>query len=278
MTAGLVRAAVQWMRGLMVMAALITTAALAQTTVLEVIPLKYRSAEQVIPVIQPMIAQGGSLSGFQNQLVIRTTPDNLQEIRRILARIDTAPRRLLITVRQDADSERSRRAAELSGSISSDGDSRVRARVLDSRALENDRNTQTLQVLEGNSAFISVGQSVPVQSRQVVRSVVGGRTVEQVGTSVEYRDVTSGFYVLPRVTGDRVMLEVSPQHDTLSAQRPGAVNVQRVSTTVSARLGEWIELGGVDQTRSEQRAEILGSTSRTGAVARQVLIKVEELK
>lgn len=272
---------------------------LAQTTVLEVIPLKYRTAEQVIPIIQPMLASDGSVSGLQNQLVVRTTPANLEEIRRILASVDTRPRRLLITVRQDTDSERNRRAAEVSGSVGNDrarvivpgsgdrrgsnmvlhdGDDRVRGHVLDSRSAASDRNTQTIQVLEGSSAFIRVGQSVPVPRRQVVRSVVGGRMVEQVVDTVEYRDAATGFHALPRVTGERVTLDISPQRDTLNRQIPGAVDVQRVITTVSGRLGEWIEIGGLDQSRSEQRSEILGSSSRTGTDNRRVLIKVEELK
>ena len=277
----------------------VCAAVFGQTTVLEVIPLKYRTVEQVIPIIQPMLALDGSVSGLQNQLVVRTTPANLEEIRRILASVDTMPRRLLITVRQDADSERNRRAAEVSGSIGSDrsrvivpgtgdrrggnvvlqdGDDRARARVLDSRSAESDRGTQTIQVLEGSSAFIRVGQSVPVPSRQVVRSVVDGRVVERVVDTVEYRDAATGFHALPRVTGERVTVDISPQRDTLNRQIPGAVDVQRVVTTVSGRLGEWIEIGGLDQHRSEQRSEILGSSSRTGSDERRVLIKVEELK
>lgn len=47
---------------------------------LEVIPLKYRTAEQVIPIILPMLAREGGVSGLQNQLVVRTTPANLEEI------------------------------------------------------------------------------------------------------------------------------------------------------------------------------------------------------
>lgn len=209
------------------------------------------------------------------------------------------PRRLLITVRQDADSERNRRAAEVAGSVGNDrtrvivpgsgdrrggnvvlqdGDDQVRGRVRDSRSAESHRNTQAIQVLDGSSAFVRVGQSVPVPSRQVVRSVVGGRVVEQLVDTVEYRDAATGFHALPRVMGERVTLDVSPQRDTLNRQVPGTVDLQRVVTTVSGRLGEWIEIGGLDQSRSEQRSGILGSSSRIGTDSRRVLIKVEELK
>ena len=268
--------------------ALFAPQALAQAMVLEVIPLKYRTAEQVIPIIQPMLAIGGSVSGLQNQLVVRTTLGNLQEIRRILASVDAKPRRLLITVKQDADSDASRSAAEVSGSVRIDGgsahigtgpdDDGLRARVIDTRRVRSERNQQTVQVLEGNSAFIRIGQSVPVPRQQMMQTVIGGQVVTQVVDNVEYRDVGTGFYVMPRVSGDNVTLDINPQHDTLNRQLPGAIDTQRVATTVSGRLGEWIEIAGLDQDRSRGQSILLGRASSSGADNRRVLIKVEELK
>jgi type II secretory pathway component GspD/PulD (secretin) len=271
----------------------------AQAAVLEVIPLKYRKAEQVIPIIQPMLAPGGSISGLQGQLVVRTTPANMAEVKRILASVDAMPRRLLISVRQDADSDASRRGAELSGSVGGsqarvtvpgsvergggnvvlrEGDDRLRAHAFDTRNLDSDRTAQTVQVLEGNVAYIRVGQSQPLPSRQVVRTVVNGRVVEQVVDSVEYRDAATGFHVLPRVSGDIVTLEINPQRDTFSAQTPGAVNVQSVATTVSGRLGEWLEIGGMGVESSSRQSTLPGRSSGSVTEARRVLVKVEEVR
>lgn len=234
--------------------------ALAQAAVLEVFTLKYRTAEQVIPVIQPMLRAGGSISGLQSQLIVRTSAGNLEEIRRILASVDALPRRLVITVKQDAD-----------------GDS-ARARITDTRQVDSDHNLQTVQVLEGNAAFIRIGQSVPVPRQQVVQTVIGGQVVTQVVDNVEYRDVGTGFHVLPRVTGDRVTLDINPQHDTLNRQLPGAVNMQNVATTVSGRLGEWIEIAGLAQDHSRDQSALLGRASASGSDNRRVLIKVDEVR
>ena len=274
--------------------------ALSQTTVLEVIPLRYRTAQEVIPIIQPMLGRDGSVSGLQSQLIIRTTPSNLEEVRRILASIDTAPRQLVITVKQDADIDRSRSTAEVSGSVGGehgrvtippssrdprggnvvlrDGDDRLRAHVVESRGIESDRNTQSVRVLEGREAFVRIGQSVPVRERQVRRVVVGGQVVEQVVEGTQYRDVTTGFYVLPRMAGDRVTLDVRPQRETLSDQVRGGVNVQSVVTTVSARLGEWMEIGGIGQDASGQQTVILGRTTTVMRDNRRVLVKVDEVR
>ena len=271
----------------------------SQTTVLEVIPLRYRTAQEVIPVIQPMLSREGSVSGLQGQLIVRTTPANLEEVKRILATIDTAPRQLLITVRQDADTDRSRSAAEVSGSVGGEhgrvtvpggrdprggnvvlreGDDRLRVHVAEGRRVESDRNTQSVRVMEGREAFVGVGQSVPLRERQTRRVLVNGQWVEQVVDSTQYRDVTTGFYVLPRLAGDRVMLDVSPQRETLSRRMPGAVDVQSLVTTVSGRLGEWMEIGGVSQDASGQQAVLLGRSTTATSDNRRVLIKVEEVR
>ena len=123
---------------------------------------------------------------------------------------------------------------------------------------------------------------MPVQQPQVVRTVVNGRVVDRVNNAVEYRDITSGFYVLPRLAGDRVTLEINPQRDTPARPEqnlpPGSVNVQQASTTVSGRLGEWIEVGGVVQGVASQQTTILGSTRELSSDNRRILLKVEELR
>jgi type II secretory pathway component GspD/PulD (secretin) len=272
----------------------------AQQTVLEVVPLRYRTAAEVIPILQPMLAREGSLSGYQGQLVVRTTPANLEEIKRVLAGLDTAPRQLVITVRQDAEAGRSASAAEVSGSVGGDhgrvtvpggreprgggsvvlrdGDDSVRLNVREGSGSQVDRNTQSVRVLEGREAFVRIGQSVPVRERQVQRSVVGGRVVEQTVETTQFREAADGIYVLPRVAGDRVTLDISAQRESLSGRAHGGTNVQSLVTTVSGRLGEWIEIGGVSRDASAQQSVLLGRAATTARDSRRVLIKVEEAR
>lgn len=288
----------RWLAGLLLTIWAIASAT-AQQTVLEVIPLRYRTAPEVIPVIEPLLGREGSVSGFQGQLVVRTTPANLEDIKRVLARLDTAPRQLLITVRQDSDAGRSREAAEISGSVGGDharvtvpgsrdagggnvvlrnGDDHVRLNVTEGSGGQSDRGTQSLRVLEGREAYLSIGQSTPVRERQVQRSVVGGRVVEQVVETTHYRDTASGVYVRPRVSGDRVTVDISAQRESLSPQPHRGASVQGVVTTVTGRLGEWIEIGGVDREMSAQQSALLGRSSTATRDSRRVQIKVEELR
>jgi type II secretory pathway component GspD/PulD (secretin) len=275
-------------------------AVFAQGTILEVIPLRYRQAAEVIPVIQPMLAREGSVSGYQGQLVVRTTPANLEEIKRILAALDTAPRQLLITVREDSALERSRSQADISANVGNDnarvvippaerdprggsvvvgqGDDQVRLRALEGRSVQGEAGTQTVRAMEGREAFVRAGQSAPVRERQVQRTVVGGKVVERVVESTQYRDAGSGFYVLPRLAGERVTLDISQQREALLRGASGAASVQGVVTTVSGRMGEWIEIGGVDRAASSQQSALLGRSSAAARDSRRILIKVEEIR
>lgn len=277
------------------LAGLMAALALAQQSVLEVITLRYRTADQIIPLLEPFIDRSGSLSGMQNQLIVRTSPANLAELRKIIDQVDARPRQLLVTVRQDVDLATARRETELSGRVGigdsagiavpgsrgrneglvvqgGSGDTFVRGRIAARDVVASDANTQRVQVLEGNVAFIRIGQSVPVPSRQVVQTPYGTQVVE----STQFRDLNTGFQVLPRVAGDTVTVEINPQRER-PGRYPGTANVQGVSTVVSAPLGEWMEIGGTSSSGSMQSSGNLGQRSDTGTERRSILLMVQEI-
>ena len=53
-----------------------------------------------------------------------------------------------------------------------------------------------------------------------------------------------GMEILPRIAGDRVTLEFYLQQNTTSGVVNRSVQAQRVGSTLSAKLGEWVEAGG----------------------------------
>ena len=244
----------------------------------EVLTLKYRNAEQVLPILRPLLEPGGAVSGMQNQIVLRASRRNIDEIRRVLASIDSQPRRLMISVRQDTADNVQGRGASVGGSISSRGGADIRARVFDNRNSSDESISQRLQVLEGYPATINVGQSVPVTTRSTIGSVTGANQGGMVSETTTYRDASTGFEVVPRLSGDLVQLEISPRRETLAGAGPGSINSQRITTTASGRLGEWFELGGVSQDESRQGAGILYGSSGERRDIRRVWVRVEEIK
>jgi len=244
----------------------------------EVLTLKYRNAEQVLPILRPLVEPGGAVSGMNNQIILRASRGNIDELRRVLASIDTRPRRLMILVRQDTAENIQGSGGGLSGSINSRGGGELGARVFDSRNASDERLIQRLQVLEGYPATINVGQSVPVPSRNVTGAVTGANQGFLISETITYRDIGTGFEVVPRVSGDTVQLEISPRRETPGNAGPGSVNSQRITTTASGRLGEWFELGGASQQESRQSSGLLYGSSGERRDVRRVWVRVEEIK
>jgi type II secretory pathway component GspD/PulD (secretin) len=238
--------------------ATVAAAAVAQHA-LEIIPLRYRTVDQVLPVLQPLVEPGGTLSGSRGQLFLRASSANVAEIKRALDAIDRPAKRLQISVRLDDAQERERRALGASATIGSAG-ARFSASAEDSRSSAGERVDQRLQVLEGGRAMIFTGQSRPVGPQ-------GGTVIQ---------DLASGFEVVPRLAGGGVILEILQQREVPGA-RPGSVQGQRVATSITARLGEWTEVGGT-ATSSARDDRGIGAASRRHATAsRRVWLKVEEL-
>jgi type II secretory pathway component GspD/PulD (secretin) len=265
---------------------------------LEVIQLKHRMTDDVIEILRPMVVPGGTVTGMNNQLIIKTTPANLAEIKTILDSLDRSPRRLMISVKQDVSGQIQSREQSVSGRYSTGdvtvgaGDTRrsrdgliisgrdedgneIRYRAQDSTSYTDDRGTYTVQATEGYPAYINVGQSVPVQSRTGVITPGGGIVISE-GT--EYVDAGSGFYVMPRLSGNQVTLLIAPKLTRVSPGKAPVFDVQNVETTASGQLGEWIELGGLNQQFSDSNRRILSSSSARGSEVRSIYVKVVEIK
>lgn len=247
------------------------SAALAQS--LEIIELRNRPAEQVIPIVQPMLEKGGALSGTGFQLFVRTSPANLAQIRQMVVSLDRAARQLIIQVRQDSDSRDSRFDAR-AGVVLEPGNSRAGGSITDSTSQGRNNIAQQVRTQEGSPAFIQAGTSQLVPSRTVTRTV-NGVIVQETATP---RDITSGFYATPRVSGDTIYLDISTRRDTPGSLGPGSADVNRASTTVSGKLGQWIEVGGTSQARSSEGSGILARSSEAGSLDQRIYLRVEEAK
>ena len=273
----------------------VTTAA-AERLVTEVVTVGYRPVEEVIEILRPLVPRPGSISGAYGKLVIRTTPENMRELKEILATLDKAPANLLVSVRHTLTSDVQRDLAEAHGEVrggdvgvsagsrrgnrglvvsGGDESANARVRIERSRSTSEDADVQRMRVLEGKEAFIQTGQSVPTTQRNVI---VSGQGVTTIQDSVTYRNVTSGFYVRARLTGeDRVTVEIFPSRNTLSRQGGGRIDTREASTVVSGRLGRWMEIGGIDQSAVSSRSGIGASASSTRSAAHAIYLKVDEL-
>jgi type II secretory pathway component GspD/PulD (secretin) len=210
-------------------------AAWAQAS-LEVIDLRHGTAEQVLPALRPLLEPGGVLTGQRNQLIVRTSARNLAELRRALEALDAPARRLVIAVRFEGVAAEQRTEIGVDARVSERG-TRIAARAAESQSGGGERVDQRIPVLEGGRARIATGASRPLQLRD-------GAVIQ---------DIATGFDVVLRLAGDTVLLEIAPQREVAGTVTRGSVQVQRASSTLRSRLGEWVELAGIDGGSSSRR-------------------------
>ena len=255
-----------------------------------ILQLQHRPAGEIIPLLRPLLGPEDALSGMDYRLIVRTSDKNLKAIERLLAQLDVAPRQLRITVEQGLADDRSATTHSVEGEVPVGDNARIKlpGKTTDDRGLvvqkdnlrlrtesrtTSGRNetTQTIMVLEGQRAYIRIGRSVP----QVKKIPVLTRNQAVITRDMELQNVTTGFDVLPRVHGDRVRIEIAPRLSTLENPSTGLANFQQLSTTVEAKLGEWIDLGEIRRGGDEVQRAILESAATESGERRTVRLKIE---
>jgi type II secretory pathway component GspD/PulD (secretin) len=248
----------------------------APTDPLTTIELKGRSAEEIIPIIRPLLAPDDALTGKDNLLFLRTDEGTVSQIRQLLDQIDRPLNNLLITVRSGVDMSHEKAQAGVKGEIiiNDPQQSEVDVRLDKRYKTEKRGSTQQLRVIEGQPAFINIGQAIPYPSGQVTHTPHGSYG----NYGIQYREAPQGFYVLPRLRGDRVFIEINPRRDELSPQGGGRIDTTSLHTTITGELGEWIRLGGVDETQQGTQSGIISTGKKKSDEDREVWMRVDLIR
>ncbi len=235
------------------------------------IKLSNRPAEEIIPIVKPMLGSDDAITGQGYKIFLRSSPQTLAQVKEMIDALDIAAKTLQISVFQgstrglsalgigggiqvesgDAGIDigtRANKNGERGGSITystNNGSGNINSTT--TRMRLEDNPIHQIRVTEGTEAYIETGEQVPYFSGNnwiVPKAVVGG---------IEYKNVTTGFYVLPRIHGDNVTLQVSPFKNSQGNTRGGNIETQNANTILTGRVGEWLLIGGVtEQLKREQ--------------------------
>ena len=262
---------------------------------LRVIPLKHRLADEIVPVLRPLLAPGESVNSIDSRLVVHASPRSLALIQRTLEDIDTPRHNLRISIRRSDERENLRQRRSVYGEIhngttriitsgnkNSSGlvfersgpDGSVTAQSERRLTTARENVTQSLTVMDGGHAFLHIGESIPQVQPYLV--LVGNRL--SVVAGVQYDEVTTGFDVEPQLLGDRVQLTVWPRLVFGSNLGSQTVDFQELRTVVTVNPGEWLDLGGSMGSGDEVSREILlGSGQNRNDANSRFLIRVDPL-
>jgi len=251
----------------------------AADTRIEVIATKARLPQELVPVLQPLVTPGGTVTGMGNQLIVKGTDGQIRAVREVLRQIDRPPRTVLIEVRVGASESAGHRASGVGGKLewspaegggATSGRAEMRSRSIQPRR-EGDAD-QFIRALEGRPAFVAIGREVPI--REFTTESYGGALVRR--ESLTYRPATTGFYVVPWVQGDQVTLQIAQHADRYQGPRQG-FSTQQAQSSVSGRLGTWIPLAGSSRSAQGRETGLGYSASTRSADDTRIEVRVTAL-
>jgi type II secretory pathway component GspD/PulD (secretin) len=269
------------MKRLCTILALLLLTFAVQAASITTIQLHNRPAEEIIPIVKPMLGAGEVITGSGFNLFLRASPQSLEQVRDIIDALDTAAKMLQISVFQG--SERDLQTRSVSGNLQIEkGDASIGIgsgqnksaggisynsgkvsgdiNASSTQQHQSSKPVHQLRVSEGTEGFIQTGEQIPYLSGS---------------NGTEYQQVTTGFYVLPRIHGDRVTLQISPFKNSLAKANAGRVETQSARTTITGRIGEWLPLGGVTEQSNRSQSSLGSSSSTTSRSQQSIWIKAD---
>ncbi len=221
----------------------------------ETIALRYRSAEEIIPLLKPLLGGDAVLTGQGSRLVLAAPDNRRANIKAAITSFDIPLRKLQVTVRFDDPKSADDQA------------------VVSSRSRGNEPIEQRIQVQEGQRAFFHLTQSqVPKNMAVMARGVLLVQNPQPGGAA------GSGIEVLPRVVGNNVSMEFYAQRSMVSGVVNKNQQTQRIGGTVSARLGEWVEAGGNVLGSAAGARSNTASTLDLRNAERTIYMRVDEIE
>jgi len=238
--------------------------------IIETIQLQHRPADEVIPIIKPMLDESASITGTGYKLIIKSSPENISEIQELLEEIDIDKNQLRISVSMGNPTGGRQTDAKESGvegqiAITNEK-AKFDARIYQTESSKNKPAVQIMSVTEGYWASISMGQSIPTATR--TRNPDG--TVTE---SITYQEVMTGYSVMPRTHGNQVTLTIRPLQQ--SSADNSAIEYSEIETTITGKIGEWLFLGGTDQEENLRSSGITHQTRIRSTDVNEVWVKVE---
>ncbi len=254
---------------------------------LETFKLRNRPAVDLLPLVKPFLDPEAAIRGQGYKLFVKSTGANLEQISQIIGELDIALKRLRISISTDASNfdEQEKQQLQTHPEAAQNSDSPNVQKIIISKGPQHKLTTrvystaqrgrqptaQQVQLLEGQWASISSGRAIPIADRQ--RNADG--TVTE---TIRYRKLSYGFKVRAHVNGNKVYLTLRPKHEELSSQGGGNIRTQNIATSLTVNLGQWTEIGGIQQLQKKTTTGIYYRSQRKQAGEQRMFIKVELLE
>ena len=243
-------------------------------SVMEVVPLNNRPASEIQALLYPLLEDSERIIDNHSSLIIKASPARQKELKQIIQQLDKRLNNLLISVIQSKTqtAQALNASARLNINVT---DNRLltngRARYANTQGMKNSNSQQQITTLDGKAAYIKTGKTYPVNNSSISYSPYGYPVISN---STQFIEASTGFLVTPRLSGKQVTIEITPWSDNMN--NSGQLNTQSEHTTTRVNLGEWVEIGGIEESRQSSANSLLSHHYSTSNNNMRIMIKVDK--
>ena len=230
--------------------------------------------ESLLPAVRQQLSasrDGGTVSIYQDKLVLHTTAANYQTVQQLLSQIDGQPQALTVAVRVGNSSQ--------SQGNSQQGQVIISNRGIQGAGMINQRNSQQqgnnlyqVQTLSGSAASISTGTLYSLNQTYIANSYPTYPTYPTyhgpAGQIIIQQQVllptTQGIAVTPKLLPNgQVEVRLTQVEEQLVRANPSynrygytnnssVVQGQRLNSTIVVARGQWVSIGQISQNNQSQ--------------------------
>jgi type II secretory pathway component GspD/PulD (secretin) len=239
------------MKLFLVVILLTATVCAQEATQLQVYPVHYADPSSTVEVIKMMMptTNGLSIQVVDRKLAVRGTAEQHATVEAMLRELDKPPKNVQINV----EFARSGQTSEREAGIRPKGPIMIRdgelhgsfeGRFSDRSTTVSENTTQMLVAMDGHSASLRVGESVPYLAWLTEYGCRHGYIRE---VQIEWREVGAFLAVEPEIIGDGPMIRVRLIPELSGRLEDGTsqtIRFTKVATEVIARDGQPVSIGG----------------------------------
>ena len=208
----------------------------------KVISLNYISASEAQQALKPLLQPDETMSVSGNKLILEVSSKTLTKLRTVLNQLDVLPVVFNVAVHQ-GDADWLNRQAQNNIVYSTHSQSMA-------------GNNQSIQVMSGKSALISMGSNVPV-----VSSV--GLGLWQTGASYERAPVKQGFLIQPTLQGSRIKVKIRRFMAQVNRADANEIDQQQADTTTVIPQDKWVKVGSAGNADEEDSSSVSYTAGNT---------------
>jgi hypothetical protein len=241
---------------------------------IEIFPLKYRSATEVLKQVKPLLLEGERASAAEKHLVLIASPLTIDAVNQLITLLDRPLRQFLVQIRW-IDS-----VAHTKGGLGYDARSGLATMPSQGKTVGTSgrQSGQQLTVLEGEGALVVTGRDIPYSARW---SAWSGKYGKGFSSKTSFQKIRSGFWIIvSSISDDQLLVDVTPQLMAAgqgSMLKPATITLDRLTTQIRTKPGKWLDLAAF-LPDSGVGTRILAGSENPLPSGRRIQLRIAEQK